>query len=375
MAAPTAPSPSGAVSSGGAGWGGAGRGRLEAHLPARSTAVRSEGTAPLGGRGGRQRQEREGGRDGRCPRHEGSTVAFPAQGVCKSAPVLPIAAGVRVPRGAAGGVRRAAGLRRADLRARAAELPVAHRGFVRGRVRARARAASSCSTSTRPRGSCSGARGRRADPDPVPGRARGRGGDAPGAPGTCRSASSCWRCRSPAALVALATYALTDLGWTESFLLGALLSPTDPVLSSAIVNNPRVPRLIRHSLNLESGLNDGLALPAVLALTAVRGERRGLRLVAVRAPGRGRRRGDRRAGGLRRLAAHAAQARARRRDQPRIRRRSTRSESPSRLRDRDAAARGQRLHRRIRRARSRSGSGDPTSPGASRRSRRTSSSW
>jgi sodium/hydrogen antiporter len=71
-----------------------------------------------------------------------------------------------------------------------------------------------------------------------------------------------------AVLVALATHVLTDLDWTLSFLVGALLSPTDPVLSSAIVNNPRVPRLIRHSLNLESGLNDGLALPAVLALTA-----------------------------------------------------------------------------------------------------------
>jgi sodium/hydrogen antiporter len=71
-----------------------------------------------------------------------------------------------------------------------------------------------------------------------------------------------------AALVALVTHAITDLGWTESFLVGALLSPTDPVLSSAIVNNPRVPRMVRHSLNLESGLNDGLALPAVLALTA-----------------------------------------------------------------------------------------------------------
>jgi NhaP-type Na+/H+ or K+/H+ antiporter len=68
-------------------------------------------------------------------------------------------------------------------------------------------------------------------------------------------------------LVALATHVLTDLGWTESFLLGALLSPTDPVLSSAVVTNPRVPRIIRHSLNLESGLNDGLALPAVLAFT------------------------------------------------------------------------------------------------------------
>src|SRR5437763_2579891 len=70
------------------------------------------------------------------------------------------------------------------------------------------------------------------------------------------------------ALVACATKVLTDLTWTESFLVGALLSPTDPVLSSSVVTNPRVPRLVRHSLNLESGLNDGLALPAVLAFTA-----------------------------------------------------------------------------------------------------------
>ena len=34
-------------------------------------------------------------------------------------------------------------------------------------------------------------------------------------------------------IVAVATHALTDLGWTECFLVGALLSPTDPVLSSA----------------------------------------------------------------------------------------------------------------------------------------------
>jgi len=75
------------------------------------------------------------------------------------------------------------------------------------------------------------------------------------------------------ALVACATHLLTDLDWTESFLVGALLSPTDPVLSSAVVTNPRVPRLIRHSLNLESGLNDGLALPAVLAFTAAAEQR------------------------------------------------------------------------------------------------------
>jgi NhaP-type Na+/H+ or K+/H+ antiporter len=71
-----------------------------------------------------------------------------------------------------------------------------------------------------------------------------------------------------AAIVALAAHTLLDLDWTYSFLLGALLSPTDPVLSSSVVTNPRVPRLVRHSLNLESGLNDGLALAPVLALSA-----------------------------------------------------------------------------------------------------------
>jgi NhaP-type Na+/H+ or K+/H+ antiporter len=70
-------------------------------------------------------------------------------------------------------------------------------------------------------------------------------------------------------IIALATHWLTDLGWAESFLVGALLSPTDPVLSSSVVTNPRVPRVVRHSLNLESGLNDGLALPAVLAFLAI----------------------------------------------------------------------------------------------------------
>ncbi|MHB8234920.1 MAG: cation:proton antiporter [Solirubrobacteraceae bacterium] len=69
-------------------------------------------------------------------------------------------------------------------------------------------------------------------------------------------------------IAAAAARLLIGLSWTESFLLGALLAPTDPVLTSSIVTNPRVPRLVRHSLNLESGLNDGLALPAVLTFAA-----------------------------------------------------------------------------------------------------------
>jgi sodium/hydrogen antiporter len=71
-----------------------------------------------------------------------------------------------------------------------------------------------------------------------------------------------------AAIVAVAGRVLVGLSWTESLLLGALLAPTDPVLTSTIVTNRRVPAVVRHSLNLESGLNDGLALPAVLTFLA-----------------------------------------------------------------------------------------------------------
>jgi NhaP-type Na+/H+ or K+/H+ antiporter len=66
-------------------------------------------------------------------------------------------------------------------------------------------------------------------------------------------------------LLALAAKVLfPELTWAEAFLLGAVLSPTDPVVTSAVVTAERVPRIIRHTLNLESGLNDGLALPFVL---------------------------------------------------------------------------------------------------------------
>jgi NhaP-type Na+/H+ or K+/H+ antiporter len=71
-----------------------------------------------------------------------------------------------------------------------------------------------------------------------------------------------------AVTIAALGHALLGLSWTESLLVGALLCPTDPVLSASVVTNRRVPAAIRHSLNLQSGLNDGLALPAVLAFAA-----------------------------------------------------------------------------------------------------------
>ena len=66
-------------------------------------------------------------------------------------------------------------------------------------------------------------------------------------------------------LLALAAKGLfSELTWAEAFLLGSVLSATDPVVTSAVVTSQRVPATIRHALNLESGLNDGLALPFVL---------------------------------------------------------------------------------------------------------------
>ncbi len=70
-------------------------------------------------------------------------------------------------------------------------------------------------------------------------------------------------------LLALAAKLLFDLAWPEAFLLGAVLSPTDPVVTSTVVTSERVPAMVRHTLNLESGLNDGLALPFVLVFIAV----------------------------------------------------------------------------------------------------------
>src|SRR5215210_318141 len=66
-------------------------------------------------------------------------------------------------------------------------------------------------------------------------------------------------------LLALAAKGLFPaLTWAEAFLLAAVLTPTDPVVTSSVVTARRVPGVVRHTLNLESGLNDGLALPFVL---------------------------------------------------------------------------------------------------------------
>ena len=72
--------------------------------------------------------------------------------------------------------------------------------------------------------------------------------------------------------IALPAHFLAGLDWTTAFLIGAILSPTDPVFASAIVGRTDVPLRLRRLLNVESGLNDGLALPFVLIFLATAGE-------------------------------------------------------------------------------------------------------
>ena len=55
----------------------------------------------------------------------------------------------------------------------------------------------------------------------------------------------------------------------EAALLAALLAPTDAALGQSVVSAKAVPLRIRQAINIESGLNDGIALPAVLLFAAL----------------------------------------------------------------------------------------------------------
>lgn len=90
-----------------------------------------------------------------------------------------------------------------------------------------------------------------------------------------RDLTSAWRLPGRALLAglpltlivtALLAHYVAGLGWPEAFLIGAVLAPTDPVFAAALVGNERVPYRLRHLLNVESGINDGMALPFVIVL-------------------------------------------------------------------------------------------------------------
>lgn len=54
-----------------------------------------------------------------------------------------------------------------------------------------------------------------------------------------------------------------SLGWWICAVIGAAVAPTDAALGAAIIDDERVPERIRRVLNVESGLNDGIATPFV----------------------------------------------------------------------------------------------------------------
>jgi NhaP-type Na+/H+ or K+/H+ antiporter len=59
------------------------------------------------------------------------------------------------------------------------------------------------------------------------------------------------------------------IGWAAAALVATILAPTDAALGLAVVTNRAVPGRIRRALNVESGLNDGLATPFVTLFLAM----------------------------------------------------------------------------------------------------------
>jgi len=60
-----------------------------------------------------------------------------------------------------------------------------------------------------------------------------------------------------------------NMPWLEAAILATMLAPTDAALGKAVVTNPAVPAPIRESLNVESGLNDGICVPVLFLLLAL----------------------------------------------------------------------------------------------------------
>ena len=54
-----------------------------------------------------------------------------------------------------------------------------------------------------------------------------------------------------------------------ALLLGVILAPTDAALAEPVLESESVPPRVRQTLNVESGLNDGLAVPALLIAIGV----------------------------------------------------------------------------------------------------------
>ena len=67
----------------------------------------------------------------------------------------------------------------------------------------------------------------------------------------------------------LGTLVFPNVSLFELCLLATMLAATDAALGKGVVSNPAVPARVREGLNVESGLNDGLAVPVLFVFLAL----------------------------------------------------------------------------------------------------------
>ena len=65
-------------------------------------------------------------------------------------------------------------------------------------------------------------------------------------------------------------------GWASAAVMATILAPTDAALGLAVFTNPSVPVRLRRALNVESGLNDGLATPVLTLFLAILASEEGI---------------------------------------------------------------------------------------------------
>lgn len=69
--------------------------------------------------------------------------------------------------------------------------------------------------------------------------------------------------------IIVATIIFPGIPWWVAGIIGAVLAPTDAALGQIVVQNQKVPERIRRTIEIESGLNDGGAVPFLLLFIAI----------------------------------------------------------------------------------------------------------
>jgi NhaP-type Na+/H+ or K+/H+ antiporter len=60
-----------------------------------------------------------------------------------------------------------------------------------------------------------------------------------------------------------------NISYILILMLALILAPTDAALGKAVVSDKRVPEIVRNSINVESGLNDGIVFPLFLTVLSI----------------------------------------------------------------------------------------------------------